>query len=62
MAVGQPLAIGTVPDPEPGKDQVVIKVARCGVCGADLHGTSGHDYIPAPGSQRRQRLAAYQSF
>jgi (R,R)-butanediol dehydrogenase / meso-butanediol dehydrogenase / diacetyl reductase len=29
------------PDPSPGPGQVLIKVARCGVCGTDLHLTSG---------------------
>jgi len=39
---GQPLSVDTVPDPEPGEGEVVIKVQRCGVCGTDLHMTSGH--------------------
>ena len=37
IAAGQPLAIETIPDPEPGEGEVVLKVARCGVCGTDLH-------------------------
>ncbi len=40
--VGQPLAIENVPDPTPGEGQVVIKVHRCGICGSDVHLTSGH--------------------
>src|SRR3546814_19352728 len=43
-AVGEPLAIEDVPDPEPGEGEAVIRVARCGVCGTDLHSTSGHGY------------------
>jgi 2-desacetyl-2-hydroxyethyl bacteriochlorophyllide A dehydrogenase len=39
---GQPIAIETLPDPVPGPAQVVIKVHRCGICGSDLHLTSGH--------------------
>lgn len=39
---GQPLAIEQVPDPTPGEGQVVIKVHRCGICGTDVHFTSGH--------------------
>jgi (R,R)-butanediol dehydrogenase/meso-butanediol dehydrogenase/diacetyl reductase len=39
--VGQPLAIETVPDPEPAEGSVVVKVGRCGVCGTDLAMTSG---------------------
>lgn len=38
---GQPWTIEHVPDPEPGDGEVVIKVCRCGVCGTDLHMTSG---------------------
>src|SRR3546814_7924663 len=38
-AVGEPLAIEDVPDPEPGEGEAVIRVARCGVCGTDLHST-----------------------
>src|SRR5215207_11488761 len=41
-AVGQPLAIEMLPDPEPREGEVVVRVARCGVCGTDLHATSGH--------------------
>lgn len=39
---GVPLSVETLPDPEPGEGEVVIKVKRCGVCGTDLHMTSGH--------------------
>jgi threonine dehydrogenase-like Zn-dependent dehydrogenase len=42
---GKPLLIADVPDPEPASGEVVIKVARCGVCGTDLHSTSGHGYV-----------------
>jgi (R,R)-butanediol dehydrogenase/meso-butanediol dehydrogenase/diacetyl reductase len=40
--VGEPIAIENVPDPTPGEGQVVIKVHRCGICGSDVHLTSGH--------------------
>jgi 2-desacetyl-2-hydroxyethyl bacteriochlorophyllide A dehydrogenase len=40
--VGLPLAIENLPDPTPGKGEVVMKVGRCGVCGSDLHMTDGH--------------------
>jgi 2-desacetyl-2-hydroxyethyl bacteriochlorophyllide A dehydrogenase len=39
---GEPLAIENRPDPTPGLGQVVMKVHRCGVCGSDVHLTSGH--------------------
>ncbi len=35
-ALGQPLVVETLPDPTPRPDQVVVKVAGCGVCGSDL--------------------------
>lgn len=38
---GSPLVVETLPDPEPGRGEAVIKVQRCGVCGTDLHMTSG---------------------
>lgn len=38
---GSPLVVETLPDPEPGEGQAVIRVERCGVCGTDLHMTSG---------------------
>ena len=50
-AVGQPLAVETLPDPQPGEGEVVIKVSRCGVCGTDLHATSGHGMTLPPNSQ-----------
>lgn len=39
---GLPLSVESLPDPEPGLGEAVIKVSRCGVCGTDLHMTSGH--------------------
>lgn len=33
---GTPLAIENVPDPAPAAGEVVIKVARCGICGSDV--------------------------
>lgn len=50
-AVGEPLAIETIPDPVPGEGEVVIRVERCGVCGTDLHSTSGHGFTLEAGSQ-----------
>ena len=40
--VGQPLSIESVPNPTPGPREVVVRIARCGICGTDLHMTSGH--------------------
>ncbi len=39
---GQPLAIEDLPEPTPGEGEVILKVGRCGICGSDLHMTSGH--------------------
>lgn len=47
---GEPLALENVPDPEPNEGEVVIRVARCGVCGTDVHATSGHGFPMQPDS------------
>lgn len=39
---GEPLVIGTVPDPAPVVGGAVIRVRHCGVCGTDLHTTEQH--------------------
>ena len=39
---GKPLVLQTLPDPEPGPEDLLIRVHRCGICGTDLHLTSGH--------------------
>jgi threonine dehydrogenase-like Zn-dependent dehydrogenase len=41
---GQALVLETLPDPEPRAGDVIIKVHRCGICGTDLHLTSGHPW------------------
>jgi 2-desacetyl-2-hydroxyethyl bacteriochlorophyllide A dehydrogenase len=41
VGVGKPLAIETLPDPTPEAGQLVLRVGRCGICGTDLHMTSG---------------------
>jgi (R,R)-butanediol dehydrogenase/meso-butanediol dehydrogenase/diacetyl reductase len=41
---GQPLAIETLDEPRPGTRDVIIRVHRCGICGTDLHMTSGHGW------------------
>jgi alcohol dehydrogenase len=42
-AFGEPLAVATVPDPEPPPDGVVVEVRATGVCRSDWHGWMGHD-------------------
>jgi (R,R)-butanediol dehydrogenase / meso-butanediol dehydrogenase / diacetyl reductase len=35
----QPLVVGTRADPAPQAGEIVVRVARCGICGSDLHMT-----------------------
>src|SRR3954447_297825 len=35
------LEITDAPAPEPGPDEVLIRVAACGICGSDVHGYDG---------------------
>ncbi|MDQ3855151.1 MAG: zinc-dependent alcohol dehydrogenase family protein [Chloroflexota bacterium] len=39
--------VGTVDDPTPGPQEVVVKVGACGVCGTDLHIADG-EFPPTP--------------
>ena len=41
VGAGRPLAIEHVAMPRPGPHQALIRVERCGICGSDLHMTSG---------------------
>jgi alcohol dehydrogenase, propanol-preferring len=38
---GEPLRAGDLPDPEPGADQLLLRVRACGVCRTDLHIVDG---------------------
>lgn len=38
---GEPLEITSVPVPEPGPGEILVKVKACGVCHTDLHAASG---------------------
>jgi L-iditol 2-dehydrogenase len=35
------LEIADLPAPEPGPDEVMVRVAACGICGSDVHGYDG---------------------
>jgi len=35
------LEIANLPQPQPGPDEVLIRVAACGICGSDVHGFDG---------------------
>jgi (R,R)-butanediol dehydrogenase/meso-butanediol dehydrogenase/diacetyl reductase len=50
-APGQLLTIEDLPEPEPQPGEVVLKIARCGVCGTDLDSTSGRGHTLPAGSQ-----------
>ncbi|MEO5706609.1 MAG: alcohol dehydrogenase catalytic domain-containing protein [Alteraurantiacibacter sp.] len=39
-----PLKFEDLPDPTPGEGELVVKVARCGICGSDLHMTEDAAY------------------
>ena len=46
---GQPIVIEDIADPTPGPDDLLIRVARCGVCGTDLSFTKGGMFQFGPG-------------
>ena len=39
---GEPLALRDVPEPEPDREGVVVRVEACGVCRSDWHAWKGH--------------------
>jgi threonine dehydrogenase-like Zn-dependent dehydrogenase len=47
---GRPLTVETLPDPTPSPTDVIIAVHRCGICGTDVHSTSGHGWDFPSGS------------
>ncbi|PZO79504.1 MAG: Zn-dependent alcohol dehydrogenase [Mesorhizobium amorphae] len=36
---GRPLLLGETAEPEPAADEVLLRIASCGICGSDLHMT-----------------------
>ena len=40
---GGPVTVRNVPDPEPARDGVIVKVRASGLCRSDWHAWSGHD-------------------
>lgn len=54
---GKPVTIETLPDPEPGPGEVIIRVHRCGICGTDLSMTKGEMWDYGPGSQMGHEYA-----
>jgi alcohol dehydrogenase, propanol-preferring len=46
----EPLAFGERADPEPGADQLLVRVSACGVCRTDLHLAEGDLPVHRPGT------------
>jgi len=46
---GRPLQIERVPDPEPGPDELLLEIARCGICGSDVSMTNAGPFCYAGG-------------
>jgi len=36
------LEVVSIPEPEVGHDEVLVRVEACGICGSDIHGYDGH--------------------
>lgn len=49
-ALHQPLSVETVADPTPSEGELVLRVARCGICGSDLHMTEESAFGVQPGT------------
>ncbi|MBD7919607.1 zinc-binding dehydrogenase [Cellulomonas sp. Sa3CUA2] len=47
-APGAPLSVEEVPTPRPARDEVLVRVAACGVCHTDLHVMDGSIAFPTP--------------
>ena len=48
--LGQPLEIESLSDPVPLANEVIVEVARCGICGSDLHMAEDPAFGVLPGS------------
>ena len=47
--LNRPLVVGAADDPAPQAGEIVVRVARCGICGSDLHMTEDPAYGVQPG-------------
>ena len=56
--LGRPLAVEEVQDPTPERDQVVVQIGRCGICGSDLHMTEDPVFHVPPESVLGHEFAA----
>ena len=61
----RPLVISDIPEPVPGEDELLLRVAACGICRTDLHVVEGelpvHRSPLIPGHQIVGRVAAVGS-
>ncbi|HEY5337766.1 MAG TPA: alcohol dehydrogenase catalytic domain-containing protein, partial [Rhizomicrobium sp.] len=44
--MSKPLVVETLPDPEPGAHELILRVKNCGICGSDLHMTEPSSIMP----------------
>ncbi len=44
--MSKPLVVETLPDPEPGPRELILRVRTCGICGSDLHMTEPTSVMP----------------
>ncbi len=62
LATGEPLRLGDAPDPEPGRGELLLRVAACAVCRTDLQLVEGdlpaHRLPTIPGHQVVGRVEA----
>ena len=56
-------AVGEVPDPSPGPDDVIVAVEACGLCGSDVHAVQNGNCAPGQvlGHEFSGRIAALGS-
>lgn len=47
----KPITLERVADPEPGSNELVLKICRCGICGSDVSMTSEGIFTYPPGSR-----------
>ena len=63
MTQPKQITFRTVPVPEPGPDQVLVKIKKLGVCGSDIHVYHGtHPYTSYPVTQGHEVSAKVVRF
>ncbi|HEY8800578.1 MAG TPA: alcohol dehydrogenase catalytic domain-containing protein, partial [Candidatus Limnocylindrales bacterium] len=56
------ITLASLPDPQPGADEVVIRVRACGICGSDLHfvESDADGYMLYPGLVRTPVVTGHE--